>query len=104
MASKLWIKIQVGNVPYVVRLGDAVWFFPGCNMQSTPLVGTIVTIGDENMVDLMLASPAIGRRSSEDGVALFGTAPLENKAHRDKGCWLPQTSLDYISRSPAQEA
>jgi len=103
MASKFWIKVRINGAEQIVRLGDPVWFFPGCNMQSTPLVGTVVSIGDEYMVDLMLASPAIGRRASEDGVGLYGTAPLENKAHRDKGCWLPQTNLEYIKSTPAVE-
>lgn len=100
---KYWIKVNIGGVEYIVRLGDTVWFFPGCNMQSTPQCGTVTLISEDNMVDIAIQNVSLLRRVSEQGVCMLGSDKLQNKVHRDKGCWAPRTPLNLIQQTDARE-
>jgi hypothetical protein len=100
---KYWIKVHIGGMDYSVRLGDTVWFFPGCNMQSTPQCGTVTLISEDHMVDIAIQNVQLLRRVSETGVCLFGSEKLQNKVHRDRGCWMPRTPLQLIENSAARE-
>ena len=100
---KYWIKVNVGGHDFIVRLGDTVWFFAGCNMQSVPQCGTVTLISEDNMVDIAIQNVQLLRRVSEMGVCLVGSPKLEAKVHRDKGCWIPQTPLELIRQTDARE-
>jgi hypothetical protein len=101
---KFWIKVTVGGVEYVVRLGDTVWFFIGCNMGTTPQCGTVTQISEDHMVDLAIINTDVNRKISQKGVCLYGSETLNsNKVHQNKGCWLPQTPIEIIKQFPALE-
>lgn len=89
---KHWIKVYVGSQVFPVRLGDTVWFYPGCNMDTTPQVGVITLIGEDNMVDLQLVNHSPGGMTRKSGVCLFGGDKLANPVYRNKGCWMPRYS------------
>jgi hypothetical protein len=39
--SKHWIKYTLFGNEYITRLGDIVWFYPGCSMSNSPQVAII---------------------------------------------------------------
>lgn len=101
---KYWIKVKIGTIEYIVRLGDTVWFFIGCNMQTTPQCATVTQISEDHMVDLAIINPDVNRKIAQKGVCLFGSETLNsNKVHQTKGCWLPQTPMEVIRQSPTLE-
>jgi hypothetical protein len=101
---KYWVKIKLQGIEYVVRLGDTVWFYIGCNMDTTPQCGTITQISEDHMVDLAIINPDVNRKISQKGVCLFGSETLmSNKVHQNKGCWLPQTPVEVIRQFPTNE-
>lgn len=101
---KHWIKVRLFNMEYVVRLGDTVWFYPGCSMTSTPQVAVITLISEDHMVDLAVINTNVARRVSEKGVCLLNSPPLlDNSKQRDKGCWCPRTPENIITSVADQE-
>lgn len=99
----LWKKIDFFGNDVVVRLGDTVWFFPGCSMTSTPQCGTITLLSEDNMIDIAIQNVNLLRRVSEQGVCLYGSDKLSNPVHKNKGCWMPRTDVNVILASPDRQ-
>ena len=84
------IQVSVNNVPCVVLLGDTVWYYPNCNVQSTPQVGIVTQFHEGDMCDITLL-PVNGFRSTPmQGVHLFGDERLQNPNIRKHGFWVPR--------------
>jgi hypothetical protein len=100
---KHWIKVMVGGSERPVRLGDIVWFFVQCNIDSLPQVGVITRISEDFMVDLSILNIGFGGKTRHEHVCLFGTEKLNVPANRNKGCWLPRPSPEEILGLDARE-
>jgi hypothetical protein len=102
--SKHWIKYTLFGNEYITRLGDIVWFYPGCSMSNSPQVAIITSIGEDCMVDLSVVNTDVARKINQRGICLINTMVLmNNKVHQNKGCWCPQTPVDLIKMSPETE-
>lgn len=98
IGAKHWIKVNLWQVEYIVRLGDVVWFYPGCSMTSAPQTAVITAISEDSMIDLAILNPDVARKIGQKGVCLVGSDVLvNNKVHQTKGCWVPRTPTELIA-------
>lgn len=101
---KHWIKVDLFGREMVVRLGDIVWFYPGCSMTSTPQCATVTQISEDNMIDLSIVNTDVSRKVSQKHICLINSPPLlNNPKNRDRGCWCPRTPVESIMLSPDKE-
>lgn len=96
MQSKQFAIGTIDNVGFYYILGDTVWFYENCATESTPYVGVIVAISEDNMVDLQLMTSLGQIKTARRGVCLQGDERLNQAAYKTKGCWRPRPTVEAV--------
>jgi hypothetical protein len=96
MSHRLAIEVVMPYGTERVRVGDIVFFYAHCAMQSHPEVAVIQRIHEEGMVDLLSYPLSLHRSFPRTSVVLYGDQRLETKTIRDVGCWMPRPSAEIL--------
>lgn len=96
MQSKQFAIGNIDNVGFYYILGDTVWFYENCALDSTPFVGVIVAINEDNMVDLQLMTSLGQIKTARRGVCLQGDSRLSQSSYKNKGCWRPRPTVAEV--------
>lgn len=99
----IWRRVEVNGVPSIVRAGDMVYFWRGCNFTDQPQIAVIDLLGEDNMCDLTILSAHFGRVITEKAVCMAGDSKLSSPVHKNKGCWSPRPPVDMLLQSGAME-
>lgn len=101
MNSILHAKGNCGEWQFAYALGDTVWYYlsgdAAAEPPATPQVAIITKIGEGHIVDLAIVAPDVSQRLSRTSVCLHGDPNLQIKAYREKGCWIPRPTQQWLS-------
>lgn len=96
MKSKYATRIFMNGSPFNVQLGDTVFFYENAQLDTDPSIGTIISIGENNICDIAVIPNTGVRIIVKTGVCVVGDPHLQtNPNYKKRGAWSPR--MDFAT-------